>query len=121
MSERRHTIHLHASSAQTESACREALLRLGWEISGRADRCLIGDEEPWRLSCHTSPSRIEVRLHPETPARTDVSVTVSAPGFGPATCGRLERQIAAFEEKVVAAIARMPSATTTRHPSTYVD
>ncbi len=99
MAQRQHTICLEASRAEALAACRHALLRLGWEISEGADGSIAGDEEPWRLACRVSPSRIEVSLQEESSERTSVAIFVSAPGFGPLT-SRLESQIAAFEEKV---------------------
>lgn len=99
MAKRQQMICLEASRAEALTACRHALMRLGWEVSDKAESCIVGEEEPWRLACRYTPSRIEVELRPESSARTNVLVAVSAPGFGPLTSRRLERQIAAFEEK----------------------
>ncbi len=54
MSSRRHTIHLEVSSGEALAACRQTLLRLGWELIGTAEDRLTGDEEFWRLDCHTA-------------------------------------------------------------------
>ncbi len=99
MAQRQHTIGLEASRAEALTACRRALLRLGWEVSEKAENCLVGEEEPSRLACRYVPSRIEVELRPESSTWTDALVGVSAPGFGPLVGDRLDRQIAAFEEK----------------------
>ena len=103
MPKRHQTILLPVSSAEALAACRRTLRSLGWEATEPAENRIVGDEEPWRLDCHTSPSRIEIGLSAEAADRTAVEVTVAAPGFGPRVSRRLARQIEAFEEKVAAA------------------
>ncbi len=100
MASRRQTILLEASWAEALTASRYALLCLGWEISDKAEGVITGDEDFAWVPCRYAPSRIEVAIRSEEPARTRVLVEVSAPGFGPVAGGRLQRQVAAFEEKL---------------------
>ncbi|MFN8160564.1 MAG: hypothetical protein U0R52_05900 [Solirubrobacterales bacterium] len=93
-------VSLGGSAEQVAGRCARVLTELGWDVATPAEGRLVGEEDPAWVPCKNAPSRVSMELRGEAPGRTEVSVTVSAPGFGPPAAGRLRRQLAALEERL---------------------
>ncbi len=75
-------IHLEVGRDEAVTATREALTALGWEIVGGAEGRLLAREDPVRLNCRTSPSRVEIAFDAWERDRTVLTINASAPGIG---------------------------------------
>ena len=100
-------IELDVGTEEAIATCRAALEGSGWEITEAAAGCLRAREEPWRLDCHTSPSKLEVDALEIGASTTTLSVKATAPGIGPLPGpGRLRRQVAALRARIAEATGR---------------
>jgi hypothetical protein len=95
MSKVRETLQLRLSHQQAIGACREAVDRIGWEISGASDGRLAGGEEPPLTSCRapTWPARFEIEVDPESAKLSTVRISGASSGFGRRSANRLQSQI----------------------------
>ncbi|MDP9188582.1 MAG: hypothetical protein M3O25_04965 [Actinomycetota bacterium] len=101
MPSHRETITVELPSEEALRACQRALPSLGWEhYEGGAER-LLAVEDPTRLDCRTSPSRVEIELSPRDAGRTEISFNATAPGVGPIPGpARLVRQVRALKSRI---------------------
>lgn len=98
--ERTTVLDLEVEPDAAMAACRAALVRLGWEVSGEDDGHLHADEDFSRLNCRTSPSVAELEFATLAPDHTVVTVTISAPGIGPVPAVRAQRQLEALTLRI---------------------
>lgn len=101
--DRAEIIELDVGSDEAVAACGSALAMLGWEISDRTEGHLSAYEDPAMLRCRTTPSLLEILLTPWSAHRTAVTVSVSAPGIGPAPARRAQRQVDALARRIQSA------------------
>ena len=93
-------IEVPSSPDEALDAAETALLALGWLVTDSGEG-LEALEDPARLNCRTSPSRMRVRVQAAPAEGSVLTLDAEAPGIGPIPGpARLHRQIAAFESRM---------------------